>query len=173
MKKTNKIQLNNLLNFVMAICFLVAIAMIFVPVVKVGDESYNGLKVVFGYTAKTNLFGSTSIETEIFKFSFLNLLTYVFVLVALVITCMHLVKGKKGNDMATCLTVLLALVAGVFFLLTRNFTVVSDSLKTTYEHLNTTFAKESELGAGSIVGAVVCFLGCISGAAKIVLSKVK
>lgn len=173
MKKTNKKQLNNYLNFAMAICFLAAIVMIFLPAVKIGDDAYNGMKIVFGYTAKKNIVGNTSIETEIFKFSVMNLLTYIFVLVALVITCMQLVNVKKSNNMATCLTALLALLAGVFFLLTRNFTVVSDTIKTGYEHLNTTFAKEAELGGGSIAGAVLSFVGCLLGVAKIVLSKAK
>lgn len=171
-------KLNKLLSLIMFACFLVAIIMIFVPAVKIdsimfAEKSYNGLKIIFGYTSKNNIGGGLNYEAEVFKFSFMNLLTYILVLVALLLTCMEIVKNSKKASIVTYVTILCAIVAGVFFFLTRNFVVVSDSVKKGFDTAKTTFAKEAELGAGSIIGGVTCLLGGLCGAAKVILPKLK
>ncbi len=162
-------NLNKILTFVMCGCFALAIIMIFLPAIGEGDDTYNGLKVVFGYTAKRETVLGTA-TAEIFKFSFMNLLTYILVIAALVLTVLQIVKGE--NKIFTYATIGCALVAAIFFFLTKNLTVIPEDAKKILEAANTTFAKEATLGVGAILGGVFSIIGCLCGAAKVVLPMV-
>ncbi len=166
MKKKSKKNLKYLDLGIVALA-VIALIMIFLPAVGAEEDAWNGLKVVFGYKEETKILTST-VTTEILGFSFMNLLTYIFVILAAV--CAGMNFKKKGNKLLL-LSVLFSLLAGAFFLLTKNFVVLNDSLVKVYEALGTTFAKEAELGAGPIIGAICMFLAAIVGGAKVFLDK--
>ncbi len=166
MAKSKK-QTMKLLPWAMAALAVVALIMLFVPAVEYAKESFNGLKVVFGYTKKTDLVVST-LETEIFKFSFLNLLTYLLVIATAVLAV--LAQLKKSN-LFLLISIVCAIIAGVFFLLTKNFVVLPDEAEKAFDIANTTFADEAKLKAGPIVGAVCMFLAAIAGVVKLVFGK--
>ncbi len=153
-------------DLVMAALAVVALIMLFLPAVEY-SKSYNGLKVVFGYTEKSSL-GGLQISSEVFGFSFMNLLTYLLVIGSAV--CAVLSYAKK-NKVALLVAIVLAIVSAVFFLLTKNFVVIPDGAKKVFEVANTSFAKESKLLAGPIIGAVCMFLSAIAGVVKLVLGK--
>ena len=81
MSKNKTIKLGSLLGFVSIIFAIAAVCMIFVPSINIngtisGTNSYSGTNATFGYTSN---------NVEIFSFSFLNLLTYILPLVAIVL----------------------------------------------------------------------------------------
>lgn len=162
-------NLHKYLNYGLLALLAATVVMLFVPAVKYLDESYNGLKVVFGYSISKEVLGST-VTTTIFKFSFMNLLTYLLVIAALVLT---LLQVKKANKLFNYVTIGLTLVAGIFFLLTKNFTVVSDSAQKLYEAAGSSFAKDEnvKLLFGPIFAAICSFLCCGLCVTKVVLKK--
>lgn len=161
-------NLNKILNFVMIICFVAAIAMIFLPAIGSGDDAWNGLKVVFGYTEKSGV-TFLKMKAEVFKFSFMNLLTYILVLVALVLTLLQVLTGK--NNIFAYVTVLCSLVAGIFFFLTKNFTVLGDATSLFAD--KEAFVKNAELGVGPILGGIFCLVGMLASVTVLALPKVK
>lgn len=154
-------DLKKILSFAMAGLMVVALIMIFLPAIKVGEETYNGLKVAFGYTSESKVLGVT-VSIELFKFSFMNLLTYLFVIVSIVLAALQIVKK---NDLFTLGVVVTALLAGVFFLLTKNFVILKDA------NFKELFNKNSSIGVGPIIGAVCSFLTVGCGVVKTVISK--
>ncbi len=149
-------------DLAMAALAVVALIMLFLPAVEYLD-SYNGLKVVFGYSEESILG-----KVEVFGFSFMNLLTYLLVIGSAACAVLSYVK-KNGTMLLVAIA--LAVVSAVFFLLTKNFVVIPDTAKKVFEAANTSFAKESKLLAGPIIGAVCMFLSAIAGVAKLVLGK--
>ncbi len=150
---------------------LVALAMIFLPAVsgKGEDaESYNGLKIVFGYTVSNDLGFLGQLTNEVFKFSFMNFLTYLLVIFTAVCAAVAFVKKNK---IALLASVVCAVVAGVFFLLTKNFVVLSENMQKIYDAAETTFAAQTKLGAGPIVSAICLFVAAAAGVVKGFLEK--
>lgn len=121
---------------------------------KSSTTTYSGAQVTFGYTAKTDTVVGT-LSGEIWKFSFMNLLTYILAVVGIVFAVLAFL-GKLGKISgivaAACL-----LVAGVFFFLAVAFTVPA-SEKATMEGW--------KLGAGAIVGGILAILSALAMAAK-------
>ncbi len=161
---------NKYLKFVdlgIAALALISLIMIFLPAVTgsvLGQSyDYNGLKVVFGYSEKSSFLGST-VTTEFLKFSFLNLLTYILVLGT--IACAAL-SFMKGNKTVLLVAVAMAVVAGSFFLLTKNFVV----LPTENANVIKAFKDNVSLGVGPIIGAICMYVAAGAGIAKAVLDK--
>lgn len=163
-------KLNKILTFVMGGCLLVALIMMFLPAVKADEQSYNGLKLIFGYTAKQSV-GGISVEKEFLEFSFMNLLTYLLALVGLVLVVLQIVKGE--NKIFNYAVIGCALVAAIFFFLTKNFAVLNEDIKKAYEMLNTSFTELFDLAVGPILGGVFSIVACLCGVAKVVLPMVK
>ncbi len=146
---------------------LISLIMIFVNAIG-GDSELTGLQAIFGYTEKQDLGFLGNLETEITKFSFMNLLTYLLVIGTGVCGVFAFLKG---DEKLLYVAIGLAVLSAVFFLLTKSFVVLPDEMKQVFEALDTTFAKEAELGAGPIVGAICMFLAAAAGGAKIVIEK--
>ncbi len=161
---------------------IVSLVMLFVTAISWTNVSlsgeatvttYSGWASVFGYTDVTSgeLFGSTlSVSKEIFKFSFMNMLTYILVLAVAVCGVLSIMKKNKK---ILAIGILLALVAGVFFLLTKNFVVLSDDLANAYTKAGKSFSADENvsLGAGPIVGAICMFVSAVAGIGKLALDK--
>lgn len=148
------VSLKKILGGVAALLGLVAFIMLFVPQL-VGDhlESLNGIKVTFGYSKKFSA-GSFETKQKILNFSFLNLLTYIFVLAGIV--CSVLAVMGKGGNILSFIAAGLFIAGGVFFFCTISFTSVEGS--------KDTFKEIYKLGAGAIVGGI---LSILAGAAMV------
>ncbi len=164
---------NKILKYVEALIVVLAfasIAMMFLPAVKWGEDSYNGLKVIFGYTqvnsADLGWLGTLTNETGIFSFSFINLLTYILVLLVAVLAVVAIMKGNKKVLLGVAL---FAIVAGVFFLLTNNFIVLHEDITKLLDAAKKTY--DGKLAVGPIVGACCMFVSAIAAVAKYVLDK--
>lgn len=140
---------------------VIAFIMIFCPVVKTNDleilgcpETCNGLDVIFGMKAR-NYLGQ---EWELFEFSFMNLLTYVLVLVGAACTF----RNKNDSVKLRYISIACFAVAAIFFFCTVSFCVMESELK-----------EELSLGFGAVIGGISSLLaaGCL--AYPIVMEKIK
>lgn len=142
-----------LFNIIAAGLFLVAIVLWFaLPAVKLteGDTTYTFLEMTFGKTTK--IFG---VELVIFKFSFLNLLTVIFLLGAIGVAVLRFLgKGIMKSD--TAIVLALAILALLFVVLSKQFTVMSS------KEAHDAFIEEFSLGGGAIAIAVLAGLGGVS-----------
>lgn len=144
---------------------LVAIFMIFIPAlgVKNSDTTYSGLNVVFGYKIEDT-------NTYLFTFSFMNLLTYILVIAAIVLIILKYIV-KKGKILNIVIFALLV-VAGIFFFLTKAFTAINETAVKTANLINAISAflggnananaKDAfVIAAGPIVSGILCLLGAL------------
>lgn len=163
MAKKTKLDLGLIATFVAAVLGVIAVISLFLPAIAIkdADTTYSGLQVVFGYTKKTELFGST-VSTEILKFSFMNLLTFILAIVGVVFTVLGYLG--KGSKFATLIATAAYLVAGIFFLLTISFTIPAVD-----ENLVEKTKEFYSLGAGAIIGAVCSFLSAIASGYKLIV----
>lgn len=148
-----------------AVAAVIALIMIFLPAIVVEEETYSGLKVIFGYSEKRES-ALITLETEIFAFSFMNLLTYLLVIAGGVCGVLAFIKSDKrifAWIAAACL-----LVAGIFFFCSVGFTVLSKGL------VDLGITKENfKLGAGAIIGGIVSILGALCAIAPTALKALK
>lgn len=155
MKKNKKMR-NQILNALAAFLALVALLTLFAPAVVRGDTAYTGAQVVFGYTETAS--GSIiTASVKVFAFSFMNLLTYLLILVTLVLSIFGILKENSLFSVISCI---LALLAAIFMLLVKNFVVVGEYFDKIYQAAGSSFANDSavSLGWGTIVGSVSLFL---------------
>lgn len=154
MKKKNKsfFTLDNILTLVAIILSVVAICMIFANFVELGAASssfkisyeaatYSGIEAVFG-------------KDGVFKFSFMNLLTYILVIVCLLI-CMLKIFGVWKNKSADIILTILFLISAIFFFCSGAFCVLE---KTTTPIVNgITITKTIKVGA---IVSGICMILC-------------
>ena len=163
MAKKQKLDLGLIATFVAILLGVVAVITLFLPAIAIEEmeTTYTGLQVAFGYTKETEVFNSV-IKTEVFEFSFMNLLTYILAIVGVVFTVLGFLG--KGGKFATLIATIAFVLAGVFFLLTVAFTIpaVDESL---VEKLKETF----KLGVGAIIGAICSFLSAIASGYKLLV----
>ena len=126
---------------------------------KTTTSTYTGAQVTFGYTAKAEA-GLGTASLEVWKFSFLNLLTYILLLAGMVFALLALF-GKLGK-ISAFVAAACFLVAGVFFFCSVPFTVPA-SEKATMEGW--------KLGAGAIVGGVLAILSAACCVVKALVLK--
>ena len=147
-----------------ALLSLVALVMIFATSVKLngaltGTTGYTGLQTTFGYTDEFNL--------SMFSFSFMNLLTYLLVIAALVLATLKAfgcIKGKCADYVLICLFV----VAGILFFLAPALSISKyaiDANKLVEGSVRKT------LGIGSILSAVLCLVSAFVVCAKMMMKK--
>lgn len=152
-----------------------AFCMLFLPAVgiKDSDTTYSGMNVTFGYSVKVLL------EVKVFEFSFMNLLTYILVLAAIVLIILKFVFKKRM--LFNLLIALILVVAGIFFFLTKQFTLLNESAVNV-----TNFASAVSqllgggsfkamdafyLAAGPIVSGILVIIGGLLACCEIVLVK--
>ena len=162
-KKCNKVA--KFAPIVAAVLGVVAVVMIFVaavvfPMDYLDDVTFTGLQVTFGYAETTDVFGST-VTTEVLKFSFMNLLPYLMVIGAIVLSVLAFLG--KGNKFFAIIAAVLFIVAGVLFFLTVAFTIDANG-----EGLGEGYV----LGAGPIVAGICSILAGLVAAAPTVMGKV-
>ena len=148
-----------------AVAAVIALIMIFLPAIAVEEETYNGLKVIFGYTEEGSGMGIT-LKVEVFAFSFMNLLTYLLVIAGGV--CGVLAFMKSDKPIFTWIAAACLALAGIFFFCSVGFTVLSKDL------VDLGATKENfKLGAGAIIGGIVSILGALCAIAPTALKALK
>lgn len=113
---------------------VVSLIMLFLPAINVGDTqtTYSGLQVIFGYKN-----GET-----ILKFSFLNLLPYLLIIVGIVFLILYSINSTN-YFLALC-SAIAFIVAGILFFCTISFTIpVVEVMKESFS-----------LGIGAILGGI-------------------
>lgn len=148
-----------------AVAAVIALIMIFLPAIVVEEETYSGLKVIFGYTEKESGMGIT-LKVEVFAFSFMNLLTYLLVIAGGV--CGVLAFMKSDKPIFTWIAAACLALAGIFFFCSVGFTVLSKDL------VDLGATKENfKLGAGAVIGGIVSILGALCAIAPTALKALK
>lgn len=157
MKKGKFLTLANIISLVSIVLGIVAICMMFTNSVglalKIGEKTsestaYSGLNATFG-------------KENVFAFSFMNLLTYILVIAAIVFAILKLTNVFSGK-LSSILTTILFVVAGVFFFCSGTFSVVVEEFNTANSLLgsitgnNLVVVKTLEIG--SIIAGICSLL---------------
>lgn len=121
---------------------------------KSSTTTYSGAQVTFGYTAEADTIWGT-VSGQIWKFSFMNFLTYLLTLAGIVFAVLAFLG--KLDKISTYVAAGCFLVAGVFFFCSVPFTVPAVE-KATMEGW--------ALGAGAIVGGIFSILSAACCAVK-------
>ena len=121
-----------------AILGVASLIMLFFPAVTVADTqtTYSGLQVVFGYKD-----GET-----ILKFSFLNLLTYLLIVVGIVFLIFNFINST--NYFLALYSAIAFIVAGILFFCTISFTMPEVAV------MRETFS----LGIGATLGGIFALI---------------
>ena len=121
-----------------AILGVASLIMLFFPAVTVADTqtTYSGLQVVFGYKD-----GET-----ILKFSFLNLLTYLLIVVGIVFLIFNFINST--NYFLALYSAIAFIVAGILFFFTISFTMPEVAV------MRETFS----LGIGATLGGIFALI---------------
>lgn len=133
---------------------IVAIVMMFVPSIgiKDSDTTFTGMEATFGCERK-NL-----VTFTVFEFSTMNLISYILVAGGIVFTILGALG--RGSKFAGFIAAGAFVVAGVFFFLMPQYTVINSDVTRYLGNLNDNLT----LGAGAIVSAVCSLL---AGAAQL------
>lgn len=131
-----------------------AICMMFVTSVEFKGLTYTGLQTAFGYTKETDVLVATA-KTEVFAFSFMNLLTYILALAGVVL-CLLNMLAHKSSKLFAFVSAAAFIVSAVFFFLTPQFSIPMVLGKSAQGSV------ELALGIGSILGGVFSGIAGVS-----------
>ena len=166
-----KIDLGMIATLAAAVLGVIAIIMLALPAIanKVStDTVYSGWDVAFGLTEKATVGGAT-ISREIFKFSFMNVLTYLLVIAGIACTVLnYLGKGGKYMNLIATVTFLLA---GIFFFLVIPFSMPNVGGEATIEEIAELKEEFFKLGAGAIIGGICSILAAVASGYKAFILK--
>lgn len=174
-KKKKTQSLNKILLALAALLGVASFCMMFVSaaIIPDTDYAYTGANLTFGY--KQSL---VNYEYVLFNFSFMNLLTYILVVVGVVFAVLA-VLGKLGK-IAPLVASVAFLVAGIFFFCSIAFCALNENFDNFTSGLTSIFSgtKKSgkdilSLGAGAIVGGVLSLLAMLASASTLVLGAMK
>ena len=145
---------------------LAAFIMLFLPALglKDTDTTYSGMQITFGYSAKVG-----ALSVRYFEFSFMNFLTYIFAVAALVLAVLKLFI--KDSKLITILVASLLVAAGIFFFLALPFTIVNDNIKTVIGAFGGNVKDAFTLAIGSILGGVFSILGGVVACVEFIVAK--
>lgn len=141
-RKPSKYQFYKFVSMLFAIA---AVAMIFLPAVKLvsalsdtSSEKFTGIMVSFGYKSKIGI--------KVFKFSILNLLPYVATLTAFILI---ITLSSKKRVIANFTILVVLVLSSILFFLSPYFLIFGEEY-----YVNTFF----ELGLGSILAGIFSLL---------------
>ena len=149
---------------------VVAIVMLFLPAIVVGDTeiTYSGFSAIFGYTATEETFLG-DVSTKVLNFSFMNFVTFLLVVAAVVCSVLAFVKGNKVMSFAA---IACFVVAAVLFFFMPAFASVYSALDGALADAAIEAVKETyQLGAGAIIAAVCSLLAAGVAVASLFLKK--
>ena len=154
-----KIDLGMIATLCAAVLGVIAIIMLALPAFSAGE------KLVFEYSCWEAVFGDSD---ELFKFSFMNFLTFALVIAGIVCTVLNFL-GKGGKYMNLIATVAF-LIAGIFFFLTIAFSVINVPEGTSAETIKN-MKEQFKLGAGAIIGGICSILAAVASGYKAFIAK--
>ncbi len=132
---------------------VLALLMMFLPQVKTdGGNSWDGTEIVFG----TSLYGQ-----EVLKFSFMNLFTYILVLVTAIFA---IVNYMNDNKTLLIVSIISAFGAMLFFFLAKTFVAPAEEIKALVQQY-------CSLDIGAILGGIFSLIAGVAGITKLVLDK--
>lgn len=156
------LTLGNILLCAAALLGIVSVFLMFAPGLTYSVDTglgkmvstFSGVQITFGYKEVIDVPYVGTVESEAFKFSFMNLLPYLLVIVGLVLAVLSIFFKCKyiAPVAAVCF-----LLAGVFFFCAVPFTVLGEEGVT-----KDAFA----LGAGTIVSGIFAIISAICCALK-------
>ena len=161
-KKKNGFSTAKIFYLIAGVLGVVAICMIALTSMNVkgsvlgftSTSEFTGIQTTFGYKSENG--------TEYLLFSFMNLLPYIFVLVATLIAVAK-VFGKMDSGLMGFIALGLFVAGGVLFLLNTQFTVLSESYANAIKVANAfTTTVTKSLGTGAIVSACCSFGGALA-----------
>lgn len=164
---------------VAAICFLFAPGMVKaeenVPLLIAGyPAALSGFQMMFGASTKAQVLGST-VVTDYFEFSFLNLLTLIFLVAGIVLLVLSFLKGSKLFAFIGTICFVLAAVwlfCGVNFVQVAEARLANIGADNVEEYIAQARGVYS-LGWGSIVAAIVTILAALSSIFPAVFARFK
>ena len=154
MAKKKDSSLGKLLYLGSIVAGVVAIAMIFLTSMKIegsvfglsGTTEYSGINVVFGYSTD---------NAEYIKFSFLNLLPYLFVVGGVILVALK-ICGISKTKLFDLIAMVLFIAGGALFFFTPNFVVLAESFKNAITIANSIKTIVTMgLGIGAILSGVL------------------
>lgn len=129
---------------------------------KIEDATFSGMQVVFGYKETTEILFVTS-EVQVLKFSFMNFLPIVLIVLGIVFGVM---KSKLFNIIGGALL----LVAAVLFLFAGDFTVLTEDGKKLYDAIAGFVELKMKATTGAYLGAAFSGLGGLFLVGKAIVS---
>ena len=154
-----KFNISPILALLAIVCGVVSICMMFVKSVNVvgylkTEYPYSGLQATFGYTAE-------DAKVSQLNFSFMNLLPYILLVVAIVLAVMIVLK-KSNNKLLSFVICGLLVASGILFFCEGAFTVLGDFFDNTITGgIGAVTGAEItvELATGAIVAAISSLVG--------------
>ncbi len=168
MAKKKNSKNNTLISALSVILGIVAIAMIFAPsiAIKNTEQTYSGLQIVFGFTESTFLG-----KIEHFSFSFMNLITYLAVVMGIIFTILGALG--KGSKFASFIAIVAFVVSAVLFFMQITLCAPNQEMEKIISGLGQLLGEKSSikdsfvLAYGSIVSAVCSILAALVLTCKI------
>jgi len=162
----NKRRVNLIVSVFQIVLILVAIAMLFLPAVKLTNDAgttYTGFDVVFGKIETVKILVAT-LQYTVFEFSILNLVPYIGLVFTLVLILLMLLTKNRGSKLIDFVLFLVLLVSAVLLLLTVEFSIVGNDFTELYSALsgdNFKFSDYANLGVGAIIAGISTLLASL------------
>lgn len=162
-KKSN---VSPLLAMLSIVCGVVSICMMFVKSINVvgylnTSKEYTGMQATFGYTAENS-------KVSELAFSFMNLLPYILLVVAIVLVVLSIL-GVSKSKIVKFVACGLFVVSGILFFCEGSFTVLGDLFNNKATQIVGSITS-AEITANLAVGAIVAGASSLVGGALMLLS---
>lgn len=159
--RKKKVSINFVFELLVVVFSVVAICMMFVKSVNVVGYSntkygYTGLQATFGYTPEDSTISELA-------FSFMNLLPYILLVFAAVLTILSMMGSLKGKVVKYVICGLLV-VSGILFFLEGVFTVYGDLFNnavTNWLNNNSGSKITTELAVGAIIAGCASLVAAV------------
>ncbi len=151
-----------------AVLALAAIFMMFLPAVSIKgiDGTFQGIHVIFGYfKTPKDLLGNVY-QVNYFGFSFMNLLTYILLIAAVVVLVLNMLG--KGGKFANLIALALLIVVAVFAFCTIPFAVAGQN-EVLGSMVSMWKMEDLTLLGGPIVTGILAILAAVINGAKILI----
>ena len=127
-KKSSRSGSQKIFNLIALILGVVAVAMLFLSVVKNPDTSVLGTTIKGGELSGLEVaFGYSENSIKCLDFSFMALIPWLLVVIGVVLTLINILS-KKASKLFNYIAIILFVGAGVMFFLMPNFMAFSDSV---------------------------------------------
>ena len=167
-----KKEIGKYIGFLALLWAVAAIVMIFLPAIvyKASENAdavtYTGIQVTFGFKETQASVGNLKYETEWFKFSFMNFLPYILLIVGVALTLLKML-GIFKSKLFTLITAACFIAGGILLFFCVDFSIVGTEQITDLPLLSKDYMS---LGVGVIIGAILAILAGICKVGDLLLS---